>query len=205
MGCGVKREVALIVVEGDLEIPVAKRILDELHVDYSGAQILNKRGRTNFWPAIKRYNQAAARQLGVVFALADLEEESCVPILLNRHLPKKPHAHFVCRIAIRALESWLLADRGQFADFLQAPYAKLPAKPDALAHPKKTVVELARKHSPHSLKRDLVPDEGSAGITGRYYQTRLVEFVANRWSSSDARSNSNSLDRAMRALEKVFA
>lgn len=203
MGCRVKREVALIVVEGDLEVPVAKRILDALCVDYSDARILNKRGRTKFWPEVDRYNRATPH-LGVVFALADLEEERCAPVLLKKHLPKKTHANFVCRVAIRALESWLLADRDRFAEFLQAPFAKLPAKPDALAHPKKTVIDLARQHSPHSLKRDLVPSEGSAGIAGRYYQTRLVEFVTHRWNPSDARRNSSSLDRAMRALEKVF-
>ena len=203
MGGGVKREVALIVVEGDWEVPVAMRILKELQVDYSDAQILNKRGRTHFWPNIARYN-AAASHLGVVFALADLEEDRCAPLLLKRHLSKKPHANFVCRVAIRALESWLLADRNQFGEFLKAPFAKLPAKPDALVHPKKTVVELARRHSPEFLKRDLVPGEGTAGITGRYYHARMVEFVVKHWNPRDARSNSSSLDRAMRALETVF-
>jgi hypothetical protein len=199
----VKREVALIVVEGDLEVPVAKRVLDQAGVDYAGARILNQRGRTKFWPNVARYNAAAA-SLGVVFALADLEEVRCAPMLLKRHLRKKTHHHFICRIAVRALESWLLADREQFAEFLNAPFSKLPANPDALTHPKKTVIELARRHAPDWLKRDLVPEEGSAGIAGRGYNSRIVDFVIKSWNPRDARTNSHSLDRAIRAIERVF-
>ena len=51
-----------------------------------------------------------------------------------------PSKWMCCRIAVRELESWLLADRVGFADFFDAPIALLPEEPDKETDPTQTLV-----------------------------------------------------------------
>lgn len=195
------RKVELIVVEGDLEVEVARKLLDKLGVEFSEDTIVNKRGRTNFWPEVRRFNEVA-RNLGPVFALADLEGKPCAPALFEQYLPKGRHPTFHCRLAVPMLESWLLADRERFAGFVGAPAIKIPRNPDIEANPKLTVVNLARRYASRALVMDLVPSPGSKGVEGPRYRRRMEEFVRDIWDPLAARSRSRSLDRALLALEQ---
>jgi hypothetical protein len=53
------RPVQVIVVEGRLEVPTSKKILAALNHPPEIPEPIDKAGRTNFWPDIGKYNQAA--------------------------------------------------------------------------------------------------------------------------------------------------
>jgi hypothetical protein len=99
-------------------------------------------------------------------------------------------------VAVREVESWLLADRGGFSQFLGISDLLVPAQPDLIADPKQTLIELARRSRRGALKTAIVPREGSTAFQGPDYNSCLGDFVRNRWDSNSARGRSPSLNRA---------
>src|ERR1035441_9429449 len=67
----------------------------------------------------------------------------CVPEVLPRWLPA-PSRLMRLRVAVRELESWLLADSERIAKFLGVAVAEIPADPDSVPDPKRLMVQLAR-------------------------------------------------------------
>jgi len=76
----------------------------------------------------------------------------------------------------------------------------LPRDPDAEAHPKRTLVNLARRSRCRHIRQDVVPDDGSLGLVGRGYVPRMSEFIEQQWNPNDAQRHSESLRRALAAM-----
>jgi hypothetical protein len=51
------------------------------------------------------------------------------------------------RVAVREVESWVLADRRRIANFLSAPLNSIPMDPEQLDDPKMALLTLARAHA----------------------------------------------------------
>jgi len=197
----VKQSLRLAVVEGQLEVPAVRKLLQSLAMDPGdGFEIINKYGRDKFWEDIPKYNKAAAR-LGPIFALADLEQLACAAELCSRHVPHR-HPNLLLRIAVRMLESWILADSRHLANFLGVSPALLPTQPDLDPHPKLTLVNLARRSTKHRIRADLVPEPGGAGVVGKLYTPRMTEFLDKHWDPIAAQENSDSLRRTIHSLRK---
>ena len=154
--------------------------------------IKNAGGVSKFWPIAARYNEAGKRT--PVIGLADLEQEACAPALLLAKLPRKA-AGFHLRIAVRMLESWLIADRQSLATFLKVPIAAIPADPDAEAHPKRKLADIARRSTSKAIRDAMVPDD-SGGVVGADYVATMCDFMTHHWQCARARQVSPSLDRA---------
>jgi hypothetical protein len=110
------------------------------------------------------------------------------------------------RVAVRALEAWLLADRATCAAFLNVSADLVPAYPEQLFNPKLAMVNLARRSRSRQLVADMVPREGSGASEGPAYASRLQEFILARsggWRPEAAARNAPSLDRCIRALRTV--
>jgi hypothetical protein len=198
------KAVDFVWLEGVIEEAVARRLLAEVSLDTACATFAIAGSNSRFWSRVPARNASAKAGL-LVFALGDLEQEPCASALFKKHLPRGHSPGFVLRLAVRMLESWLLADAESMAQFLAAPERRLPREPDTLAHPKKELVTLARRHAPYALRRDLVPEEGHSGIVGPGYRPRIEDFICKRWCPQTARRRSPSLDRALTALESVAA
>jgi hypothetical protein len=195
-------EFFLVVTEGILDMPVAEKLLSTLSIPLEGVSVIAKSGRRAFWRDAWRYNQAA-RSVGPVFGLADLESFPCPSGLIAKHLPGGRHPDFVLRIAERMLESWLLADTEHLATFLGIGQHSIPRDPDSEPHAKQALVNLARKSPNRELVDDLVPESGSKGIVGRGYTPRMTEFVNEHWSPLTAGKRSESLRKAIAAIRRV--
>lgn len=109
------------------------------------------------------------------------------------------------RIAVRAIESWLLADQERLAEFLGISVQRLPSYPDQLNDPKATLLELV-KHSPKKkLREDMLPlTDKLKGKIGPGYTGRILEFVEHSpkpWRPEVAAQHSDSLSRCIRALK----
>lgn len=196
------RAIALIVVEGALEVPASLKILQSLKLSKPEASPVNKGGRLKFWRDIRRYNRAAA-SLGPVLGIADLESDPCPSGLIHTHLPEGLHNNCVLRIAERMLESWLMADTKAMSRFLRVSETLLPRNPDAESHPKLALVNLARRSPLRPIKADIVPELGSAGIVGKGYTPRMTEFIEKEWRPLEASKKSESLRRAIDAITRA--
>jgi hypothetical protein len=189
-----------IAVEGLPDEQVLRKLIAECNERFEVAACYGKNGSPSIWEDIDWLNNAASSMPCI--ALTDLDKNPCPSGLIQKRLPRGVHQNFLLRIAVREVESWLLADKDRFADFLGVDATKMPHRPDELPDPKETVVSLARRSRKTEVKRDIVPDR--AGYKeGRGYCRRLMEFALNHWrADAAAREASPSLRRAYEAIRK---
>jgi len=92
---------------------------------------------------IHGWNRAATGKPFIV--LTDLDTCECPAELINDWLPVAKHPNLLFRIAVREVESWLLADPANLSEFFSIRKELIPTDTDALRDPKAVVVNLARK------------------------------------------------------------
>lgn len=177
-------------VEGHLEERLLAVLWRQLGKEDAQLSVRNA-GGSPFWQHAKRFNDAGRHQ--VVLGLADLEQVACASVALQK-LGKPLSTGFKLRLAVRMIESWVMADRHVFAIHLGVPVARVPPQPDLVAHPKRTVVDLARLSRKRAVREALVPT--GEGVVGAEYMPFMAGFVESRWSMDRARLNSPSLERA---------
>lgn len=191
-----------VLVEGDIDEAVARRILE--HVGLTCGTVYGKEGKNALLERLPRYNQAARFVHWLV--IADLDQDAeCAPDFVRDKLPN-PAQGMCFRIAVRAIEAWLLGDAEGLATFLGVPPSRIPSNPDAEVNPKATLVNLARRSRRRAIRQDVVPRQGSGSRVGPGYRSRLLEFIAfsdGRWRPEVAANRSDSLRRCVEALETL--
>lgn len=161
-----------------------------------------KGGRGNVQRELRAY--AALAGLMPVLVGVDLDDDECAPTLLaNWGMPSQ--RGLLVRVAVREIEAWVLADQKRVASLIGAAANEVPKRPDQLADPKRSLLELARTHAKSDVKADLVPRNYDAQYPriGPAYNLRMCAFVKDRWRPHVAREKSKSLNRALLALEQL--
>lgn len=185
-----------VAVEGFLDEAVVRRLLDD--VGGVVGKVYVKRGNRPLRAKIAGYNNAAKR--GPWLVLTDLDQGyRCAAELVADWLPGRAR-DMNLRVAVRAIEAWLLADRRQLASFLGVPVSRLPQDPETTLDPKGLVVDLARSSRRRDVRDALVPDPRSGRRAGPGYTSLLFEFVREEWDLDEAAHRSPSLDRCRRRL-----
>jgi hypothetical protein len=188
-----------LAAEGPLDEQVLRQLLAKSGRPFAPGVCYGKKGKDHLQKNIARFNQAAAHVPFII--LTDLDEEDCPPGLIGRWLPKGRHNNLVLRIAVREVESWLLADREHLAEFLGIPVILIPQQADNCPDPKFLLIDLAKRSPRRDIREDIVPLPGSTSKVGKNYVGQLTRFVTSQWHVDDAtRSHSTSLDKAMHAL-----
>lgn len=192
-----------VVAEDRLTQAVLHKCIREALPDYSVVRTEVKGGRGNVQRELGAY--AALAQVMPVMIGVDLDGDDCAPTLLDSWGRLPPQAGLLLRVAVREIESWVLADQKRVANFIGAAPNDVPRRPDELSDPKRSLLELARAHAGVELKKDLVPRNYDASYPriGPAYNLRLGAFVAMKWRPHVARRKSASLERAMVALEQL--
>lgn len=180
------------VVEGYMDAVLLPVLLEQIGRADLKLNINTAGGGNNFWKTAFRYNKASAH--GLYMGLADQEQAPCAGKLLAEKLPNKSD-NFHLRLAVRMMESWLLADRQSMARFLKVPISALPTDPDDELHAKRLLVSIARKSTSRTIRDALIPDD-SGGIVGSDYAATMSEFIEQHWRVSVARKHSPSLEKA---------
>ena len=183
--------------EGYLDFAVADRLLSR-H-GHIAVPTIGPNDRARVLKAVSRI--AHADTAGRWLVLCDLDQDECAPGLIARLWPDAPPS--VClRVAVREIESWLLADPG-IGSFLHVPNALIPNHPDELAAPKRRLVELARASTSRQIRSDLVPSSRSKNPIGRRYNPTMIHFVRNHWNPQRAAQRSPSLQRTLNAVQHL--
>jgi len=140
-------------------------------------------------------------------SLADLDTFACAPALIRQWfaipyaqpiaLPKE----IVFRVAIREVESWIIADREAWAEYIEIAAGNFAAAPDDHPDPKLHLLSVIRKKGRRKYHKEMLP-AGTASIGPRYNDV-LCEFVEQHWSPDRASAHSPSLRRAIKAMNRV--
>lgn len=189
-------------VEGVTDEMALRRLLREAGL--AEGPVFGKNGKQALMKRVNGYNQAAHRSPWLV--LVDLDHDAeCAPPFIVKELPH-PASKMCFRVAVRALEAWLLGDIERFAPFMGVPSSRLPANPDGVENPKDLVVALARASHKKAIRQDMVPDPASGRKIGPAYASRLIEFIQdieNGWRPEEAEKRSESLRRARAAVNDL--
>ncbi len=115
---------------------------------------INTGGVTKLVKALPRYIEQS-RHVQPVLCVADTDGR-CALSLLGEWLPRGAPEHFVLRLAVSEAESWILADRSALADYFEIPSARIPTRPEELADPKRTLLDLARRSGRRLIRQEVV-------------------------------------------------
>jgi hypothetical protein len=193
-----ERIIVNIAVEGDLDEVVLRSVLTSVDIEVDN--VYGKRGKDHLRENIKRYNQAARHGGWVI--LVDLNNDAeCPPPFINSWVPTR-NPNLQLRIAVRAIESWLLADRMEIARFLRVPMQKIPTQPENEVNPKQTLINITRISKSKALREDIIPSRISTAFQGPGYTSRLIEFAMNHWKPGRAARHAPSLKRSIGSLSR---
>lgn len=187
-------------VEGLLDADVAARII--VTAGHTCGASYGKKGAGYIKNKIGSFNASA--KASYYLALVDFMDthHNCPPDVVATWVPNR-HPKMLFRVVVREMESWLLADRNGLASYLSVKISNVPDNPEQVLDPKRAIVNLARDSSSRLVRASLVPDNGSTAQVGKLYTSEMQKFVNNKWNVNTARSNALSLDKCLRALEKI--
>jgi hypothetical protein len=188
-----------LAVEGAVDEAVMRRLV--AHTGGQTGSVYGRNGKTALRARIKGYNQAARHAPWVV--LVDLDSDAdCAPPIRDEWVPE-PAVNLCFRIAVREVEAWLMADAQTLSRYLGVGSRKILVEPEKLKRPKEAMVNLARGSRRKDIRADMVPREKSGRRVGPAYPSRLIEYVQEHWRPDVAAERSESLQRAIRCLEKL--
>ena len=186
-------------VEGDLDEAVLRRLIREAGADLGS--VYGKQGKQKLEKQIRGYNNAARPNHPWVI-LVDLDNDECPQALRQAWLPR-PSQHLCFRVAVRSIESWLLADGEAISGYLSVEPSRVPLLPDAEPHPKRTLVEIARGSRRPEILRDMTPKPQSGRPVGPAYSSRLRAYIEDHWRPAVAAHHSDSLRRCRLRLAEL--
>jgi len=185
-------------VEGIVDAAIVRRLLENSHLALG--EVYGKKGKGHLIQKINAYNLAARFAPWIVLMDLDRDDE-CAPPFRYSKLPD-PAPYLCFRIAVRTIESWLLADRENLSRFLAVAVSIIPNDPENLDNPKETSVNIARRSRRKGIREGMVPRPGSGRTTGPTYSSRIIEFASKDWCPATASRRADSLKRAIRCLER---
>jgi hypothetical protein len=139
---------------------------------------------------IHRYAGAAAHKPFIV--VRDLDRVECAPIMALALLPHGVPPGLLLCIPVREVEAWFLADLESLRAYLGLPSLRV-GDPESIPHPKRFLVESARRSKKKSIRQGLVP-VGVASV-GQLYNSTMLEYVESHWRVDKASERSPSLQR----------
>jgi hypothetical protein len=165
---------------------------------------------TGGYGAIKKRCKAFLKmaKLGIyTFTLTDLDTKECACSLIRMWFGILDDSEVslpdecIFRVAVREIESWILADRAAWAKHIGIPVGNFSTDPDSLPDPKQHLLNVLRRKGTKKVHREMLP-VGTAHIGPRYNEV-LCDFVEKSWSPERAAMNSPSLNRAIQALLSI--
>jgi len=189
-----------LAVEDELSEVVLRAILRRSDRGYDVRRCFRPGGFGYLKKTINGFNNAAK---GIPFiVLTDLNAAECAPALMKNWLRAPRHDNLMFRVAVKEVESWLIADRSALARFLGIKQEIVPETPDELKDAKQTLIELARRCPNAKLRNAIVPRRGSTAKIGSDYNATLGRFVESRWDIKAAMEASPSLRRTFEAISR---
>lgn len=190
-----------IATEDELSEAVGSRLVADVLPGFEIGQMLRRGGNGYLKTKCENFNKMALRH--PVLLITDLDNAICASDLIESWFGNSPlNANLIFRVAVREIESWLLADHEGMRRLLDKGASKIAGNPDQLANPKEYLLECA-KRAPREVKNDLIHSKGALAKQGLGYNSRLCLFVREVWAPNRASERSDSLARAIRRLGEI--
>jgi len=189
-----------LVTEDVLSEAVGLQLLGEVGIPAQDVQLLGRSGFGYLRSKVANWKELAMRRY--VLLLTDLDQLACPVAMRQDWLGSDPiPPKLWMRIAVREVESWLLADHEGMRQLIGST-GKLPPAPDELPDPKAHLLRLA-KQAPRRVRQDLVKEKGAMASQGIGYNALLCEWVRTAWCAERAAERSPSLARTRLRLQHL--
>lgn len=188
-----------LAVEDVLSEGVLRKLLSQSRNQFAVGQVFSRGGNGYLRSKVLAWNQAAAHL--PILLLTDLDNVNCPSQLKSQWLPNSCHSNLLFRVAVREVESWLLADASNMAQFLGCLERVIPQAPESIENPKQHLIDLARSAKSKATKERLVPRPHSTATQGPDYNSCLLEFVQNKWDPIKAAKRAQSLAKTMERID----
>lgn len=177
------------------------KVINSYPIKKSWETNINKSGYGYIKKNLIAFNEASESEPFIV--LIDADNRLCPPKTIAAWLNnKQQHKNLTVRIAIREVESWLLADKTGIGEFLSADVSNVPEDTDTIDDPKKHIANLALSSSRKEIREDVSPVI-NGGEVGPFYTAAMSNFAKTLWNIKDATKRSNSLQRAVKAFNQL--
>ncbi len=147
---------------------------------------------------IMAFNEASRFKPCIV--VLDLDKRECAPAYRRDLLPDGNYHNMILRIAVREIESWVMADRDSFSSWLGISQDNLPLNVDDIDNPKEELFKLVRRSRKRKIKEGILPPD-ELTRTGPQYNLMLCSFVQENWERHRAARYSDSLTRALHRID----
>jgi hypothetical protein len=193
-----------LATEDELSEAIGLRMLSELGGDIDVGLVLRRGGNGYLRSRFGSFCEIARRQ--PVLIITDLDRWTCPAALRSDWLSRTSQAErLLLRVAVREVESWLLADHDAMRALLGTSVAaRFPVQPDTIDNPKEYLLALAAK-APREVRVDLRATTGAYARQGLGYNARLCALVREIWHPARASLLSDSLRRARVRLREIAA
>ena len=194
-------KIPLIIVTED----ILSRLAIEKILNYTSRfeikNAIDAKGSGNIRSRIKNYNRVA--KSNPVMVLTDLDQEPCPSELIQSWFKStEKHPNFIFRIAVREIETWLMADSETFSDYTGIVRSKIILPVDTIPDPKMLLLNLITKSKKKEIREGLSPRSKSTARVGPLYNQILQEYIEKFWRVKKAAEYSKSLERAIRRLKE---
>jgi len=189
-----------IFVEGEIDEAVARKII--IATGHTPGTVYGKYGSDYIRKRVNGFNNAAAYV--AYLTLVDFMDTGlmCPPEVVASWLPHR-NQRMIFRVVEREIESWLLADRQNIANFMKVSLDKIPQYPETLKDPKQSLISIARGSKSSKVRSAIVPRQGSIAQVGKLYTSEIINFINTMWNIESARVIAPSLDKCLIALEAM--
>jgi len=190
-----------ICVEGESDVGAVASA-----IQYAGGSvggIFGRGGKSKVLARLEAYNQAAERMPWAVVVDLDHDFDDAGKAS-DAWLGSSGAAPLMAfGIAVREVESWLIADREALSDYLGVSIDRITEQPDSLDDPKQYLVNLARHSRLRTIRESLVPRKGSGASVGPLYASEIRRFGEGRLDVARACQRSASLREFVASVEAV--
>jgi hypothetical protein len=195
--------VFLLTTEDEVSEAVALKLVEEAGFVDEDLRCIRKGGFGYLKSNVEKYIEAS-KQCPVLM-LTDLDKSTCAPALVAEWTRgMEAPSWFMLRVAVREVESWLLADRDGLSEYLGFSKAKLNKHPEQIDDPKAYLLQVARS-AKRELRHGMLPAPGSPARQGFEYNSILCRFVSGVWSTKRAAESSDSLRKTIARLRALRA
>lgn len=189
-----------VATEDELSEAIALRLISEVQQPHEVTHKLRRGGFGYLRSKMDSWCQMAEHQ--VMMVLTDLDRANCLVEFRDQWLADRPlPASLVFRIAVREVESWVLADHQAMRE-LVGKKGVLPPQPDVLPDPKQALLALG-KTAPKSVRNDLIKTIDGQLHQGVGYNARLTYWINTVWNPERAAERSPSLARARIRIQEA--
>lgn len=191
----------ILATEDELSEQVGLTLIQEVGLEAS--RQLRRQGNGYLRNRISNFCSIAA-DVQPVLVITDLDQQVCPSAMILDWLgQRKRPDNMLLRVAVREIESWLLADHDGIRKLLgQKVSGHLPDDPDSLLNPKQELLKLSER-APRATRNELLPPKGAFSPQGLGYNTVLSQFVRECWNSDRAEKRSPSLKRTKKRIGEL--